>query len=124
MERVPRTDGPLAVVTDGVPGTVAVDEVDGALVYRLYARRYPGHPRPDEDTVGDRIDWLIDCLDRLDELLDRQSDFESHSPLAFPWLEALYERRLVEDWGRPRGAVWLTSRSSSGPSRAPPCTAP
>lgn len=98
-----------------IPGGVSMFDGPGPTFITLCARKYAGHPRQDEDTRGDRLDWLHECLGVLDGML------KGNEVIAFQWLRDPEERKLVEEWGR--AAFWIIKPKPPKP-RADPCAAP
>lgn len=98
-----------------IPGGVSVFRGPGPTFITLCARKYAGHPRHDEDTRGDRMDWLHECLNVVDDMLD------GDEPIAFQWLRDPGERSIVEEWGK--AAFWITKPKPPHPG-ADPCCSP
>lgn len=95
-----------AVIVHGdAPGTCTLSEG----VYRLVAARYPGRPRRDVDTLGDRLEWLADALARVPEGVT----------LALRYPADPRVREVITDWGRH---VWARSTARRPGRRAPPPT--
>lgn len=91
----------------------------GDGVITLWTRKYPGYPRQDEDTQGDRLDWLISALFLL------RQELEGGEILGFYRSNSSVEMEAVKMWAWVQGrkVVWLVdpSRTHSVP-RAPPPT--
>lgn len=83
-----------------VPGGFVEHTGIGPTFVTLAARKYAGLPRQDEDTVGDRLDWLIECLNMLG---DRLGD---PARVAVEWLRDPEERKAIEEWGG--AGIWVT----------------
>jgi hypothetical protein len=95
-----------------IPGGVSEFTGEGPTFITLDARKYAGKPRQDEDTRGDRLDWLIECLAVLGDKLNRPKR------VAFEWLPDAEERKVVEAWGG--ASMWVRPPRPTIPKAPPP----
>lgn len=98
-----------------LPGGVSMFHGPGPTFITLCARKYAGYPREDEDTRGDRIDWLIECLNVLDGML------KGNEIIAVQWVKDPEQRTIIENWGK--ATTWIKKPKPPKPG-AWPCSVP